>query len=84
MRIEDLWPIALIFVLVGLLLVFGVSIVSDTRADMDVGSDAEGAANDTIQGLAKMSSKLPLLAGVIVAAIIIGVLATSFYNKVTG
>jgi hypothetical protein len=78
MDFGDLVPIGVAFVVVGIVLAFGLSILSDVNTDFVAGSAARNATDDAIEGAGELASKLPLLGLVIAAAIIIGVLLKSF------
>ena len=103
-EIQDMLPIGLTFVVLGIGIAYGLNVMSDVRDDMqDVAcsertdgftsfNETSGmcanatsdqlivtraeyvATNDAISGVAKIPEKLPLIATVIVAAIIIGIL----------
>lgn len=72
--IGDLLPIGLTFVVLGIALAYGLNVMGDVRDDM-VGNTSEyNATEDAIKGVAKIPNKLPLIATVVVAAVIIGIL----------
>ena len=48
--------------------------MGDVKTDMTANSYEANATDDAIQGVAKIPAKLPLIATVVVAAIIIGIL----------
>ena len=73
-NVQDLLPIALVIVVAGIGLGYGLNVLGDVRTDMTSGSDEELALNNTIEGVSKIPEKLPLIVTVIVAAIIIGIL----------
>ena len=77
MDLKDLLPIGVGLIVLGLVVAFGLQIMGDVRSDM-TGSDEEGAVNDTIEGVAKITTKLPIIVTVVVAAVIIGVLLKAF------
>lgn len=66
------------FVVVTLVLAFGLNIASDIKGDFTAGSVEANATQDGIDGMAKLTEKLPLIATVIVAVIIIGLLVSGF------
>jgi len=81
-NLGDLAPIALTFVVVGIVLVYGIDVVSDVRDDFtDTASQEYQAGNETVTALAKIPDKLPLIATVAVAAIIIGLIFRFFMNR---
>jgi len=65
-EIQDLLPIGLTFVVAGIGLVYGLNVMGDMRSDMcgDTGYLWNSSA----------SKKMPLIATVIIAAVIIGIL----------
>ena len=90
-EIQDLLPIGLTFVVAGIGLVYGLSVMGDIKTDMATkntqtadcnissgtytGCDYDtNASIDAIKGVAKIPEKLPLIATVIVASVIIGIL----------
>lgn len=74
----SLLSVVLIFVVAGLLAVFSLDILEDTRGDMTTNGAAYNATNDAIDGVAKIPDKMPTLGNVVIAAIIIGVLLAAF------
>ena len=77
MDLRDLLPIGVGLIVLGLVVAFGLQIVGDIRNDM-TDSDSELVLNDTIEGVGKLTSKLPIIVTVVVAAVIIGVLLKAF------
>lgn len=65
-------------VLVGLLTSFAMQMLGDQRDDMTMGSDEQGAVNQTITALTAVPAKLPMIVGVIVIAVVIGLLFFAF------
>ncbi len=85
-EIQDLLPIALTLVVVGIGVAYGLNVMGDVKtgmltntagcnstSDVRCGSDYNATGN-AITGVAKLPEKLPLIATVVVAAIIIGIL----------
>ena len=72
--IRDLLPIGLTFVVLGIGLTYGLNVMGDVQSDMTSGSTEYNASGDAIRGVAKIPEKMPLIATVVVAAIIIGIL----------
>lgn len=79
--IQDMLPIGVTLVVVGLVLAFGLQILGDVQGDMTASSAEANATGDTITGISKLTSKLPLIATVVVAVIIIGILIRYFTTK---
>jgi len=73
--ITDMLPIGLTFVVLGIGLAYGLNVMGDVRDDFTVTTSAEyNATTKAIEGVAKIPEKMPLIATVVVAAIIIGIL----------
>ena len=86
-QVQDILPIGLTIVVTGIGVAYGLNVMGDVRDDFIDGgtncsstTDATGcgaaynATGDSIDGVAKLPEKLPLIVNVIVAAIIIGIL----------
>lgn len=74
-NITDLLPIGLTFVVLGIGLAYGLNVMGDVRDDFTDTTSAEyNATGDAIDGVAKLPEKMPLIATVVVAAVIIGIL----------
>lgn len=76
--LKDLVGVVILFVVVGLVLVFASQINTDVGAGYAAGTAAKNATIDVQTSFGTISTKLPTLAVVIVAAVIIGVLLRSF------
>ena len=70
--IQDVWPIALVLVVTGIGVAYGLDIIDDV--DDDLTGDAAAAAANATSAISNLSEKLPTIALVIVAAILIGIL----------
>jgi hypothetical protein len=73
-EIQDLLPIGLTFVVTGIGIAYGLNVMGDVKGDMTTNSAEYNATNDAITGVAKIPAKMPLIATVVVAALIIGIL----------
>lgn len=73
-QIGDILPIAMVLVVAGIAISFGLNVQEDVQADMVTDSAAYNASGDAIDGVATLAEKLPIIATVVAAAIIIGVL----------
>lgn len=73
-EIRDMLPIGLTFVVLGIGLTYGLNVMGDVQSDQTAGSAEYNASGDAIDGVAKIPEKMPLIATVVVAAIIIGIL----------
>ena len=72
--IKDMLTIGLVFVVTGIGLAYGLNVMGDVRDDMTSNTAEYNATADAITGVAKIPEKLPLIATVVVAAIIIGII----------
>lgn len=72
-QIGDLLPIALAFVVTGVAIAYGLQVMGDIKTSMTANSYEANATTDAITGVAKIPQKLPLLATVVVAAVVLGV-----------
>jgi len=77
--IKDLLPIGMTFVVLGIALAYGLNVMGDVKGDMTVDSMEYNATNHAIEGVAKIPEKLPLIATVVVAAVIIGIIVRYLY-----
>lgn len=73
-QIQDIWPIALVLVVAGIGIAFGLQVVGDVKSSFTAGTAEYNATADLVTAVGKITSKLPLIATVIVAAILIGIL----------
>lgn len=76
--LQDLLPIALVFVVTAIAIAFGANVLSSVKSGFTANTTAY---NTTVAGetsLGNISSQLGLLATVVVAAVIIGVIVKSF------
>lgn len=84
--IQDLLPIGLTLVVLGIGLAYGLNVMEDLESDYitdtaycnathtNACGAAYNATGNAIEGVAKLPEKLPLIVTVIVAAVIIGIL----------
>lgn len=73
--LSDLPTIGITFVVTAIVFAFGLLILADTKADIEVdhpNSEAANATGDGITAVAKFPAKLGLIATVIIAGLIIG------------
>ena len=73
-NIQDIWPIALVFVVTGIGVAFGLDVMNDVKGEFTVDTTAYNATANAEEGVAKLVDKLPLIATVVVAAILIMIL----------
>lgn len=80
-QIQDMLPIALTLVVVGIGTAYGLDVLSDINDDFTAGTLEANATDDAMEGVAKLPSKLPIIASVVVAAIIIGILVRYLFVR---
>jgi hypothetical protein len=79
--IQDMLSIALVLVVTGLAIAFGLNVMGDVQGDMTANSVEANATQKAIEGVAKLPDKFPLIATVVVAAIIIGILVRYLFVR---
>lgn len=65
-------------VVVGVIATFGLDLLSDQKAEFTANSMEANATQDAADGVAKIPQKLPLIAGAVVAAVVIFLLIRYF------
>jgi len=73
-NIDQLLPIGLTIVVLGIALAYGLQVMGDVQDDMTPASTEYNATSDALEGVAKIPAKLPMIVTVIVAAVIIGII----------
>jgi len=76
--ISSLAGAAITFVVVTVVIVVGLDLLTDTRADFTAASAEFNASTDGIGALANLSSKMDLLATAVILGVIISVLLRVF------
>ncbi len=76
--VGEIAPVAITLVVAGTVIVLGLQLQEDTAADLTAGSAAANASTAAIEGTGKLGTKLPLIAGVVVMVIVIGLLMRYF------
>lgn len=76
--IWSLVGVGVAFVVVGIVLAFGLNIMTDVQGDFTADSLEYNATQDAKLGVAKLTGKLPLMGTVIVAVLIISLLIAGF------
>jgi hypothetical protein len=79
--LNELFGIAMTFVVVTIGLAIGIDVVSDFQADYTANSLEYNASGDGLTGLSTLSGKLPTIAVVIGAALLIGILIRNLSNR---
>jgi len=70
--ITQLWPVALVILVLGIGLAFSLDIIDDVSDDFTDGSYAANATEDTSAGLSKFGEKMGTIVTIVIAVIIIG------------
>ena len=65
-------------VVVGVIATFGLDLLGDQKEEFATNSVEANATQDAIDGVAKIPQKLPLIAGAVVAAVVIFLLIRYF------
>lgn len=77
-RLQDLLPIALLFVVATIAISIGADVIDNVQDDQTADSYAYNVSGDGLSGMGELGSWLPTIALVVAAAIVIGVLVYSF------
>lgn len=83
-ELQDLLGIGMTLVVLGIGIAFGLNVISDVQGDFTVDSIEYNATADAMEGVAKIPSKLPLIATVVIAAIVIGILLRYLFAPFVG
>jgi len=81
MSIGDMYPAVLTIVLVGIVLGVGLYVLSTFATQISSDTTAQTAVNTTIAGLADFADWIAIIVVVIAAAIVLGIVLTSFGRK---
>ena len=84
MSLGDMYPAVLTIVLVGIVLGVGLYVLSTFSTQLATDATAQGAVNTTITGLATFADWIAIIVVVIAAAIVLGVVMTSFGARGSG
>jgi type II secretory pathway component PulF len=74
----DAYPMVLTIVLVGIVLGIGLYVLAEIEPNLSDSGNASEAINDTIEGLGDFSDWIAVIVVVIAAAIVLGVVLSSF------
>ena len=78
MELRDLFPAAVTFVALGVLITFGLNVQTTVRNGFTTNTFEYNASTSAIQANANLSSNLPILGTIVIAAVVVGVLVRSF------
>ena len=84
MSIGDMYPAVLTIVLVGIVLGIGLYVLATFSDQISTSSTAQEAVNTTITGLATFADWIAIIVVVIAAAIVLGVVLSSFGQRGSG
>jgi hypothetical protein len=73
-NIQELLPIGMTFIVLGIGLAYGLSVMGDVRDDMTTSSHEYNATASAITAVKKIPDKLGLIVTVVLAVVIIGLL----------
>ena len=79
--VQELLGVGFTLVVLGIGIAYGMDVVSDVRTDFTTNSQEYNATTDTITGLGKITAKIPTIATVVVASVIIGILVTYLWAR---
>ncbi len=77
-RLQDLLPVAIIFVVATIAISIGADILAGVQAGQTSGTASYNVSEYGLTGMLELGSWVPTLALVVAAAIVIGVLVFSF------
>lgn len=78
MNVNMIGGVALALVVAGILIAFGLQILGDVKGDMTASSAEANATQEAIDGVSNLAEKLPLIATIVVAVLIIALLVGGF------
>lgn len=79
--VGELLSFAFTLVVIGIGVAYGLDVMSDVEDDFTAGSDEQMAVANATLGVAQVTEKLPTIATVVVASVIIGILLTYLYAR---
>jgi type II secretory pathway component PulF len=79
--VGDITPLAITFVLLGLVLGMGAYILQQVENQLPANTAAVAAVANGTKAISTFTSWLPILATVIIAAVVIGVVLSSFLGS---
>ena len=80
-QVGDLLGIGMTLVVLGIGIAYGLQTMGEVQDDMTADSYEYNATQDGIEGVAKLPEKLPMIATIVVAAIVIGILVRYLWAR---
>ena len=81
MSIGDIYPAVLTIILVGIVLGVGLYVLATFSDQISTSETAQEAVNTTVTGLATFADWIAIIVVVIAAAIVLGIVLTSFGRR---
>lgn len=81
MGINALSGVAVTLVVAAIVIALGLNILGETRDEFTANTSEYNATSDAIDGVAKLSDKLPLIGLAVAAVIVIGVIIGAFGRR---
>jgi Na+-transporting methylmalonyl-CoA/oxaloacetate decarboxylase gamma subunit len=79
--LQELLGIGFTLIVLGIGLAYGLQVIGDVQADFQASSVEYNATADTLTAVSNVTSKLPTIATIVVAAVIIGILVVYLFNR---
>jgi Na+-transporting methylmalonyl-CoA/oxaloacetate decarboxylase gamma subunit len=79
--LQELLGIGFTLIVLGIGLAYGLQVIGDVQADFTPSSVEYNATSDTLTAVSNVTSKLPTIATIVVAAVIIGILVVYLFNR---
>lgn len=78
MNLADLAPLAIFLVIAGIVLTVGSDILTQVKSTQTTGSYAFNATGQGQEGLEKVADWMPTVGLIVAAAVVVGIVMTSF------
>lgn len=79
--LQELLGIGFTLIVLGIGLAYGLQVIGDVQADFQADTVEYNATADTLTAVSNVTSKLPTIATIVVAAVIIGILVVYLFNR---
>lgn len=79
--LQELLGVGFTLIVLGIGLAYGLQVIGDVQADMTPASAEYNATANTVTAVGNVTSKLPTIATIIVASVIIGILVVYLFNR---